>query len=64
MQSKANHKQNEKTTTHRIEDICKWSDWQKISLQSIQTTHSALYQKKKKIDRERKHNQKVGRRFK
>ena len=30
------------------ENICKWSDWQGISLQNIQTAHTAQYQKANK----------------
>ena len=30
------------------ENICKWSNWQGINLQNIQTVHEAQYQKKKK----------------
>ena len=32
--------------THRMgENICKWSDWQEINLQNVQTTQAAQYQK-------------------
>ena len=45
MLSKGNHKQSEKTTHTMGEYICKWSNWQGINLQDIQTAHAALYQK-------------------
>ena len=33
-------------TTHRMgENLCKWSDWQEINFQNIQTFHGALYEK-------------------
>jgi len=39
------YKQNEKTA-HRIrENICKWSNWQGINLQNMQTPPAAQYQK-------------------
>ena len=47
LQSKANHKQNEKKIQKTWENICKWSGWQGISLQNIQIAHAAQYQKKK-----------------
>ena len=28
------------------ENICKWSNWQRINLQNIQAAHAAQYQKK------------------
>ena len=30
------------------ENICKWSNWQRINLQNLQAAHAAQYQKKKK----------------
>ena len=36
------------------ENICKWSDWQGINLQNIQTAPAAQYQKNKQT------NQKMG----
>ena len=37
---KGNHKQNGKETAHRMgENICKWHDWQGISLQNLQPAH-------------------------
>ena len=52
------HKQNKKTT-HRIgENICKWSDWQGINLQNIQTAYAAQYENKNQP------NQKMGGRSK
>ena len=29
------------------ENICKWSNWQGINFQNIQTTHASQYKKKK-----------------
>ena len=46
LHSKGNHKQNEKTTHRMGENICKWCDWQWISLQNLQTAHAAQYQNK------------------
>ena len=46
MHSKGNHKQDEKTTLRMGENICKWSNWQRINLQNLQSAHSAQYQKK------------------
>ena len=45
MHSKGNHKQNQKTTPRMAENICKQSNQQGISLQNIQTAHTAQYQK-------------------
>ena len=45
--SKGKHKQDEKTTLRMGENICKWSNWQKINLQNIQAAHAAQYQKNK-----------------
>ena len=45
MYGKRNHKQNENTTLRMGENICKWSNGQKINLQNIQTAHVAQYQK-------------------
>ena len=45
MHSKRTHKQNEKSTHKMGENICKWSNWQGIKLQNIQTAHAAQYQK-------------------
>ena len=54
LHSKGNHKQNEKTTLRIGENICKWSNWQGINLQNIQTAHEAQYLKNKQP------NQKMG----
>ena len=43
---KGNYKQDEKTTLRMGENICKWSNWQRINLQNIQAAHAAQYQKK------------------
>jgi len=38
------NKQTNKKTTHKMgENICKWCNWQGISLQNLQTAHVALY---------------------
>ena len=58
LHSKGNHKQNEKTTHRMGENICKWSNWQGINLQNIQTAQAVQYQKNKQP------NQKMGRRSK
>ena len=42
---KGNHKQNEKRTHRMGENICRWSDWQGINLQNLQTAHATLYKK-------------------
>ena len=41
LHSKGNHKQNGKTTHRMGENICKWCDWQGISLQNLQIAHAA-----------------------
>ena len=45
MHSKGNCKQDKKTTLRMGENICKWSNWQRINLQNIQAAHTAEYQK-------------------
>ena len=43
-----------KKTIHRMgENICKWSNPQRINLQNIQTAHSAQYQKNHPIKKKR-----------
>ena len=44
--SKGNHKQNEKTTLRMGENIWKWSNWQGINLQNIQTAPCSSIKKK------------------
>ena len=40
MHSKENHKQNE-TTAHKMgQNICKWSNWESINLQYLQTAYA------------------------
>ena len=54
MHSQRNHQQNEKTINRMGENIYKWSDWQRIHHQNIQTASAALCQNKnpvKKLDR-------------
>ena len=36
-----NHKQDEKTALRMGENTCKWSNWQRITLQNIQAAHAA-----------------------
>ena len=47
MHSNGNHQQNKQTKKpHRMGgSICKWSNWQGINLQSVQTAHANLNQK-------------------
>ena len=47
MHSKRNHKQDEKTTIRMGENNCKWSNWQRITLQNTQAVHAAQQQKNK-----------------
>ena len=47
LHGKGNHKQDEKTTLRMGENICKWSNWQRINLQNTQAAHAAQYQKNK-----------------
>ena len=46
--SKGNHKQNKKKNHRMGENICKWSDWQGINLQNIQTPPATQYKKTNK----------------
>ena len=41
LHSKGNHKQDQKTTLRMGENICKWSNWQRINLQDLQAAHAA-----------------------
>ena len=45
LHSKANHKQDEKTTLRIGEDNCKWNNWQKINLQNIQAAYTVNIRK-------------------
>ena len=45
LHSKGNHKQDEKTALIMGENICIWSNWQRINLQNLQAAHAAQYQK-------------------
>ena len=47
MHSKGNHKQNKKTTLRIGENIFKWSNWQGINLQNIQTAYAVKNQDSK-----------------
>ena len=51
MHCQGNHKQDEKITLRRGENICKWSNWQRINLQNIPAAHEAQYQKKQPIQK-------------
>ena len=46
------------------ENICKWSDWQGVNVQNIQTAHAAQYQKKKKKKQQSQPIPEMGKRFK
>ena len=56
LHSEENSKQNEKITHRLGENICKWCDWQRISLQNLQTAHEQCKNKQP--------TQKMGRRIK
>ena len=56
LHSKGNHKQDAKTTLRMGENICKWSNGQRINLQNLQAAHAAQYPKNKQP------NPKMGRR--
>ena len=43
--AKGDHKQDEKTTLRMGENICKWSNWQRVDLQNLHAAHAAQYQK-------------------
>ena len=45
LHSKANHKQDEKTTLRIGENNCKWNNWQKINLQNIQAAYTVNIRK-------------------
>ena len=47
LHNKGKHKQGEKITLRMGENICKWSNWQRINLQGLQAAHAAQYQKNK-----------------
>ena len=47
---KGNYKQDEKTTPRIGEDICKWSNGQKIKLQNTQIAHGTQYQETKQFN--------------
>ena len=63
LHSKGNHKQDKRTTLRMGENICKWSNWQKINLQNIQTAHAAQYQKKKQQQPNQKWVENLNRHF-
>ena len=48
LHSKGSHKEDEMTTLRMGENICKWSNRQRINLQNIQAAHAAQYQKKQR----------------
>ena len=43
------HKEDEKTPLRLRENICKWSNWQRINFQNIQAAHTTQYQKNNPI---------------
>ena len=45
LHSKGNHKQDKNKTLRKRENICKWSNWQRINFQNTQAAHAAQYQK-------------------
>ena len=51
LHSKGNHKQDTKKTLRVGENICKWSNWQRINLQNIQAAQAAQYQKNNPIQK-------------
>ena len=51
LHSKGNHKEGEKTTLRMGENICQWSNWQRINLQNIQAAHASQYQKNNPIQK-------------
>ena len=56
LHSNVNHQKKKEQTTYVMgENSCKWSNWQGLNLQNIQTTHTAQQQKNKQP------NQKMGR---
>ena len=46
--NKGNHKQNKSTIYELGENICKWSNWQRVNFQNIQKAHMIQKQKSKK----------------
>ena len=46
LHSKGNYEQDENTILRIGENICKWSNWQRINLQNLQAAHAAQYLKK------------------
>ena len=53
MHRKGNQKQNEKTPHRMGENICKWCDWQRISIQILQVAHTAQHHKNKQPNKEK-----------
>ena len=47
MQSKGNHKQNEKTTYGMRENVCKKCDQQGLNFQNMQTSHTTQQKQQK-----------------
>ena len=50
LHSKGNYKEDKKTTLRMGENICKWSNWQRINLQNLEAAHAAQYQKIKQTN--------------
>ena len=57
--SKGNNKQNKKTTSGMWENICKWSDQQRLNFQSTQTAHKTQHQQQQKPTTQSKPGQKT-----
>ena len=74
MHNEGNYKQGEMRAFRMGENNSKWSDWQGIKLQNLETAHSALYKKVNLKDIQAAHtaqfqkskrpNQKIGQRTK
>ena len=45
LHSKGNYKQDKKITFRMGENICKWSNWQRMNLQNMQAAQMTQYQK-------------------
>ena len=58
MHSKGNDKQDEKATLWMGENICKWSNWQRINHLNIWAAHAAQYQKNKQPNKKMDLNRK------
>ena len=59
LHSKGTYKQNKKTAYRMGENICKWCNWQRLNLQSIQRAHTTWQQQQQKT---KQPNKRMGRR--